>query len=253
MDPGRDGWTVLPFDPATARWARAAHRVALGVTADPQMRARWLRHAKTWFVGVDALANAADGSIDGVPLQGPWQDLIDTAVRLHPAQLSVVYPGYPGRDPDESEASFAYRRDRDAAHLDGLLAEGADKRRHLREPHAWILGLPLNASDASPLVVWSGSPAIIRAALARRFEGIAPRSWPDEDITDAYQAARREVFETCERVEVRAGPGQAVIVHRLAIHGVAPWSAAASAPPEGRMIAYFRPVLSNLADWLAAP
>ncbi len=251
MDLWRDGWTVLPPDDRVARWATAAHVLGCQITAEPAQQTRWLRHGGTWFVGVDALPNAADGSVAGVPLDGPWGDLIDTSVPLHPAQLSVVYPGYPQRDPDESEAAHRFRRDRDAAHLDGLLALGPDKRRFLREPHAWILGLPLNTSDASPLVVWKGSHKVIRTAFAARFASLAPELWGDEDVTEAYQAARKQVFETCARVEVRSDPGQAVIVHRLAIHGVAPWDDGATAPPEGRMIAYFRPVLADAARWLS--
>jgi hypothetical protein len=53
---------------------------------------------------------------------------------------------------------------------------------------------------------------------------------------------------------VPAQPGEAVLVHRLALHGVAPWQKGATAPPEGRMIAYFRPEFQGLGDdWLSAP
>jgi hypothetical protein len=34
---------------------------------------------------------------------------------------------------------------------------------------------------------------------------------------------------------------------------VAPWGEGATAPPEGRMIAYFRPEFLRIADWLSAP
>ncbi len=73
------------------------------------------------------------------------------------------------------------------------------------------------------------------------------------DVTEAYHAARREVFETCARVVVHARPGEAYLIHRLALHGVAPWRAGAKAPPEGRMIAYFRPEIGSPADWIEAP
>ena len=216
------------------------------------MRDRWLRHGATWFVGVDALPNDPDGRIGGVPLAGEWRGSVGWQGPWHRAQLSVVYPGYPGRDPGESGAAQAFRRDRDAAHLDGLLAEGPAKRRYLREPHGFIVGLPLNpvGPGASPLVVWEGSVAIIRAAMARAFAGIAAQDWADCDVTDVYQAARREVFERCERRVVDAQPGQVVLVHRMAIHGVAPWQSGAVAPPEGRMVAYFRPILDDPAAWM---
>jgi hypothetical protein len=87
---------------------------------------------------------------------------------LHPAQLSVIRPGYPQPSPEETPAAFAYRRDRDAAHLDGLLPIGPEKRRMVKEPHGWILGLPLNETTASPLTIWEGSHEVIRAALLRR-------------------------------------------------------------------------------------
>ena len=56
---------------------------------------------------------------------------------------------------------------RDAAHLDGVLPVGSDKRRMVKEPHAWIVGLSLNAADAgaAPLVVWEGSHLVMGAAL----------------------------------------------------------------------------------------
>jgi len=64
------GWTRFAPDPRIRAWAEAAHRAALAVVADPQMRAEWLQCEGTWFVGVDALPTAPDGSIDGTPLRG---------------------------------------------------------------------------------------------------------------------------------------------------------------------------------------
>ncbi len=248
----RDGFTVLPYDRAVADWAAAAHPVALQIAADAVQQARWLRHGKTWFVGVDALPNGPDGSIGGVALAGNWRRLVSAPAKWHAAQLSIVYPGYPGRDATDTDAAHRFRLNRDAAHLDGLLAEGADKRRFLRELHGFVLGIGLNAvgSGASPLVVWEGSHHLIRAAFTQAYQGVAPPRWADVDVTDIYQAVRAQVFATCPRRVVTPGPGQAVLVHRLAIHGVAPWQAGAAAPPEGRMVAYFRPVLDDPADWL---
>ncbi|MBI1416615.1 MAG: hypothetical protein GC146_05260 [Limimaricola sp.] len=249
----RDGFAVLAQDARVLAWAEAARPAALAVLSDPEMRARWLRHGGTWFVGVDALPNGPDGRIGGVPLAGSWDGLIGPLQPLHRAQLSVTWPGYPRRDPDESEAAHRFRLKRDAAHLDGLLAEGPQKRRFLREPHAWILGLPLTPTAASPLVVWAGSHEVIRAAFKEVFAGRAPADWASIDVTEAYAAARAEVVETCQRVEVPLMPGQAVVMHRLAIHGVAPWAAGAEGPREGRMVAYFRPLLADPGDWLALP
>lgn len=249
----RDGFTVLPHDPAVAAWAAAAHPLALKVVADPAGQARWLRHGKTWFVGVDALPNAPDGSIGGVQLGGAWQGQVSLPKYWHRAQLSVIYPGYPLRDKGESDAAHHFRLNRDAAHLDGLLAVEPDKRRYLRELHGFVLGIGLNtvAPGASPLVVWEGSHHLIRAAFAAAYAGVDPQNWADVEVTDIYQAVRARVFETCPRRVLTPEWGQAVLVHRLAVHGVAPWAEGAVAPKEGRMVAYFRPVLGDPADWLA--
>lgn len=249
----RDGFTVLPADPAVLDWAKAARVQALNITADPAEQDRWLRHGQTWFVGVDALPNAPDGSIGGVALGGAWQDQVLPPDHWHNAQLSVIYPGYPGRDSSDTDAAHRFRLTRDAAHLDGLLAEGPDKRRHLREPHSFVLGIGLNAvgPGASPLVVWEGSHHLIRAAFATAYAGVRPQDWGDVDVTDIYQTVRAQVFATCPRRIITPAMGQAVLVHRLAIHGVAPWVPGAVAPPEGRMIAYFRPILPDPGDWLA--
>ena len=240
------GFRVFEQDAAVARWAAAAHTVACEVSHDPRIRAVNLRHGDTWFVGVDALPNAPDGSIGGVPLAGQWREHVTTPDVWHAAQLSIVYPGYPIQDPDESDANHRYRITRHAAHVDGLLPEGPERRRYLKEPHAFILGLPLNRSDAAPLMVWPDSHRIMGPA----FDVL--RAAPDPmqvDVTDTYQAARRRVFAEIEPVAVVAEPGQAIVLHRHLLHGVAPWSADVKAPQEGRIIAYFRPQFTAI-EWL---
>lgn len=245
------GWMRFPPDARVARWAGAARAAAEAVLADPAMRARWLRHGETWFVGVDALPNAADGSIGDVPLAGPWEREIGWEGDWHRAQVSVCFPGYPGRDAGETEAAHRFRRDRDAAHLDGLIAEGEGRRRHLREPHAFVLGLPLTPMGAgqAPFVVWEGSHLVIARAFAAAFDGIAPEGWGDVDVTEVYQAARREVFATCARVEVVAGPGEAILCDARVIHGTAPWREG----EEARMVAWFRPEFAAIRDWMGGP
>ncbi|MEM8655982.1 MAG: hypothetical protein AAGF36_14670 [Pseudomonadota bacterium] len=238
-----DGFVIFDHDPRTARWAEAAHDVAKGIADDPETRARNLRHGKTWFVGVDTLPNAADGSVDGVALDGTWVEQVPDLPQ-HAAQLSIVYPGYPQRDPDQSEANHRFRVDRMAAHVDGLLPDGPQRRRYAREFHAYILGLPLNDVDAAPTVVWKGSHRIMHAALAKAIGNADPR---EVDVTDAYHAARKHVFESCEVVSLQARPGQSFLIHRFALHGTAPWQGDAS---EGRMIAFFRPEFGNPAEWL---
>lgn len=74
------------------------------------------------------------------------------------------------------------------------------------------------------------------------------------DVTEIYASARREVFETCPRVALPAAPGEAILLHRLTLHGVAPWAAGATADPMGRAIAYFRPEMpGGIAAWLESP
>lgn len=247
-----DGFAVLGPDVRVARWAKAARQAAVAALARAEGAPGARRHGGTWFAGVDALPNSPDGAIGGVPLDGPWAGLADWSGPWHRAQLSAVFPGYPGRDRHESGAAHRFRLRRDAAHLDGLLPEGPDRRRHLREPHAFILGLPLNAAapGASPLVVWQGSHRIMAAALAARLDPVPPELWGDEDVTEAYAAARREVLDRCPRREVPLLPGQSVVVHRRSLHGVAPWRAGAWVTGAARMVAYFRPVLPDPEDWL---
>lgn len=250
------GWRKFAFDPALAKWAAHADIAAQRAEVDPK-NADWLRCGGTWFVGVNALPNDPSGRLpDGPLLTGAG---IEAARRLSDApldqaQASVCYPGYPRQGPDESDSAFRYRRDRDAAHVDGLHRIMPGRRRKLLERHAYILGIPLNdaGEDAALFVIWEGGHEIMRAAFAKRFAGIAPDLWAGEDVTDTYQSARREAFATCNRIVIHAKVGEAFLVHRLALHGVAPW-------PSGqgrRAIAYFRPELASgagSADWLINP
>jgi hypothetical protein len=245
VDPG---WRRIGPHPAIRAWADAARTAALetlATSAEP-----W-RCGGTWFVGVDALPNGPDGSINGTAF--PWPALPLTPQPLHKAQLSVIRPGYPQPSPDETPAAFAFRRDRDAAHLDGLLPIGPEEARMVKEPHAWILGMPLNDTTASPLTVWEGSHEILRKALLDALIPHPPETWCNIDITTPYQTARRQVFATCRRIKLPARPGEATLLHRLTLHGVAPWQPGDTAPPEGRMIAYLRPLLTDVETWLTAP
>lgn len=254
------GWLRFPFDPHLAKWVETALPAARATVSDPE-NAEWLRCGGTWFVGVNALPNDSNGSVHGGPdLAGQAMEFVrDTLclpdVALDRGQVSICYPGYPQPSDGETEAAFRFRRNRDAAHLDGLRPQGPDRRRHLLEQHGFVLGIPMVEADegAAPLVVWEGSHEIIRDAFTKVFTGILPCDWADIDVTELYQATRKKVFETCRRVSVAARPGEAYLVHRLAIHGVAPWADAANAGPDGRMIVYFRPETGEPGDWLSSP
>lgn len=254
------GWLRFEADPDILTWAEAAHEAALLAAADPEQQRDWLQCEGTWFVGVDALRNDESGAVAGVPLRGAaitaLGDMGLPTDQMHKAQVSVVYPGYPKARKGESDAAFSYRVNRDAAHVDGLLADGPDKRRYLREPHAYVLGVSLTRAspDASPLVIWEGSQNIMGAAFREAFAGCREDEIPQVDITEIYKAARRQVFAECTRIEVPALYGQATLIHRHVLHGVAPWAEAATAAPEGRMIAYFRPYFQGgVLDWISQP
>jgi len=251
------GWLRFVADPALRAWSAAVLPAACAAAEDPR-NASWLRCGGTWFVGVDALPNDAQGRVGaGPPLAGAARDLIAEVLGyghlpLHRAQVSVCYPGYPQPMPGESAGGFRFRREHDAAHVDGLLAEGPAKRRYLREPHAYILGLPLAVGEggASPPVLWEGSHLVMRPAFQQAFAGHDPDTWNDIDLTEIYAEARRAVFNACRRVVIEAQPGEAILFHRHLLHGMAPWAESAVAPRCGRVMAYFRPQFARLEEWL---
>ena len=249
------GWVKFSHDAATAAWAAHARDVAIPLTQDPQLFNDWLRCGGTWFVGVNLLPNDAQGQLaGGPPLTGPALDFLSDQGLLAPldrAQISTIYASYPQPTDTESPAAFRFRRDWDAAHVDGLKPTGPGKRRHVDEPHGFVLGLPLNEATASPVVVWEGSHTIMRAAFAQRLNGVPPHFWATEDVTDTYQMVRKQCLEQCKRIEIRALPGEAYVIDRLALHGVSPWKEGETVPPDGRIIAYFRPELDDISTWLA--
>ncbi|WP_374332105.1 hypothetical protein [Aestuariivirga sp.] len=254
-----DGFLRFAADPAMLAWAYHARPVAAAAAHDPA-HAAWLRSGGTWFVGVDALPNDPQGGLSGgPPLAGAAMDFIRGELALdlplHRAQVSVCYPGYPRPSPEESAAAYSFRRSRDAAHVDGLHGEGPEKRRFLREPHAYILGVTLTeqSADAAPLTVWKGSHRIMTAMFATAFAGRSPQDWKAIDVTAPYQDARRQAFARCERMALPSAPGEAVLLHRHLLHGVAAWGETATAAPEGRMIAYFRPEFASPGEWLDRP
>ena len=250
------GWTRFDIDPLVLAWLDSAEPVARRAVDDPAYR-QWHRCGGTWFAGVNALANDEAGAVPGGPLlRGEAvrfaEDMTGGPFAWDRAQVSVCWPGYPKQGDGESDAAFAYRRNRDAAHVDGLLPVGPDRRRFLREHHRFILGLPAGPADAaaSPLAVWEGSHRIVRETFAKAFGDTPPATWRELDVTGVYHALRRRIFADCRRVTVTAGRGEAYLVHRLALHGIAPWGADAKAAE--RMVIYFRPESGDPAAWLNA-
>lgn len=253
------GFTVFGHDPDIERWARACAPLAEEAWRDPAHE-QWLRCAGTWFAGVNALPNEADGSVAGrsvPPLSGEAVrfvrgDLGHGEFAWDAAQISIVWPGYPKQGAEESEAAWRYRVKRCAAHVDGL-ERSPDRRRKLSETHGFVLGVPLGDSGAEEgaFVVWEGSHKIMRAVFTRAFRDVAPENWRDVDLTDFYVGARTRCFEVCKRIEIAPGLGHSYVTHPLALHGVAPWRAG-DGPP--RAVAYFRPDTfgGDPQKWLAA-
>ena len=251
------GWCRFDRDPLLLAWTNAALASARASLDDPRHE-KWLRYQGTWFAGVNALPNDATSAIAGSgPLRGRAIDFIADELKLEgfdwdAAQVSVCYPGYPRPMEGESPGKARYRRERDAAHVDGLLPEGPQRCRHLREHHGFILGIPMVEFDAnaSPFVVWEGSHEIVRDVFAARFAGIPVAQWGEQDVTAVYHAARERIFSSCRRVQIHARPGEAFLAHRLILHGMAPWRDDAVAGSDGRMICYFRPDPFGPGEWL---
>ncbi|MEM9972750.1 MAG: hypothetical protein AAF771_01120 [Pseudomonadota bacterium] len=245
-----DGVARFPYDPSIAAWAGAARGIAEAALA--ATGAGW-RHGGTWFAGVNVLPNGPDGGLPGHPLAGAVIDALaargDAPARWDRAQISAVAPGYPGRDPGESDAQHRFRRDRAGAHVDGLLPVGPARRRMLKEAHGFILGLPLTevTECCSPMIAWCGSHRIIGTALGAALSDHPVDMWPEIDLTEAYHAARREALATCRPVPLLCRPGEAYLVHRHTLHGIAPWAGGPDATP--RIIAYFRPEIPVTA-WI---
>ncbi|WP_037310099.1 hypothetical protein [Ruegeria halocynthiae] len=254
-----NGWVKFPFDPDIAEWVNHALPLARASVDDPA-HAAWLDCDGTWFIGVDALDNDPKGRVGRSDvLAGQAMAFIAEhygSLPLHKGQVSVIYPGYPRPRRGEGANAARYRLNRDAAHVDGLRPNGPDRRRRVDEPHAWILGIPLTdaSADAAPMVLWDQSHRIMRAAFQDALAGVPKDALDQVDVTDIYQTARRKVFETCQRIELPAKPGEAYLLHRHCLHGVAPWGAGGVAGPEGRMIAYFRPECAGgVAEWIESP
>ncbi|MBT2132513.1 hypothetical protein [Aliiroseovarius lamellibrachiae] len=254
------GWARFPTEKSIEHWVAQVREHALAATEDPHQQTHWLRAGGTWFVGVNALENDGEGRVENGPaIGGQLFEFIDETYGWHAldkGQISITYPGYPKQDKDESDAAHRFRKNRDAAHLDGVKPELSNGRRCVDETHGYVIGIPLNftSEDASPLVVWEGSHHVMRRAMLTAFYGVAPKDMRRHDITEAYVNARKKVFESCPRRVVHATPGEAYLMHRFTLHGVAPWGAKAVAPPEGRMVAYFRPDLpGGVKDWLSLP
>ena len=253
----RDGYLKFNFDPQLDEWAKWALPFAQATLTDPRHQ-QWWRYQKTWFVGVNVLPNDAHGSVGGGPqLGGAAAEFIRTHLGsnlddLDAAQISGIFPGYPKPEVSEKEPGFAYRLQRDAAHVDGLLRLGDEGERYAREFHQYILAIPLNAvsSSASPLVLWEGSHQIMRNRLYKLLSGLEFEEQVNRPVNEEYSGARKEAFSRCTRVEIPLQLGEALLLDRHLLHGTAPWQSLDAQDQEGRLIAFFRPQHGDIAKWL---
>ncbi len=253
----QNGWCRFEQDPALLTWLQNATGPALATRHDPDMAKAWLCCQGTWFVGVNALANDGQGVVgNSGPLNGKAmtfirQELGFGDIELDPAQVSICYPGYPKPREGESDAAFRFRRDRAAAHLDGVHLDRPTKARKIEEFQGFLLGVPVTETNdrAAPLVVWENSHRIMQAAFQECLKDHPVESWHQLDLQVPYQRARKQVFEECTRIAVHAKPGEAYLLHRFSIHGISPWLGGAEAPTEGRAILYFRPE-TDRETWL---
>ena len=247
------GWIKFDFDHRVAHWANVANSKITSKLKNKTIFENNLTCQGTWFVGVDALDNNPDGALGETPLSGPFETLMKSSevCDLHSAQVSIIFEGYPKPRDQESQSSFNFRLKRDAAHVDGLIADFPGGPRKLKEPHAYVLGIPINQAPkgASPVVVWEGSHQLMAKAFERFFLNRKPEEWRDLDVREVYSETRKSVFEKCKRRVLHANLGESYVIHRLCLHGISPWEPQTKNFSEGRKIAYFRPELQDLAAW----
>ena len=253
-----NGWVIFEHDEQLENWASQTLPMARQAISAPENQ-QWLRHGNTWFAGVNVLNNDHTGKVpNGINLQGNaatfiQETIIKAPLNLDRGQLSICYPGYPKQSRHESDAAHGYRLRRDAAHVDGLLKE-ADGERYCREYHDYILAIPMVdfSSDAAPFVVWNGSHKLVQSAFQEHLNKLPPDQWANTAITQCYKNSRNKIFTECERVEIALKPGEALVGHRLLLHGTAPWQESANAGKDGRLICFFRPASLSIEQWLNA-
>ena len=255
------GWAKSGQDTKLLAWVESVRMLCRNIHQKPETQ-HWWRHGKTWFVGVNVLPNDSAGKVPGgvvmsVGVQRWLRQCLQFGhthgFEFEPGQLSVIAPGYPQQDKSEPRAEHNFRRLKDAAHVDGLLPVGANRRRMPQEFHQFILGIPLEntASYAGPTVVWEGSHIIMQEALTKALDGIPFEQWPVTDVTEIYQRTRQQVLSSCKRVEIHVPKGEAYLIHRLAVHGTAPWQVRKEDEGQDRPVVFFRPECQNPKDWLA--
>ena len=251
------GWGVFDKEVPILNWARQARKNVCERLLLKDFEADQLRCGGTWFVGVNFLNNDKFGGLNKVAFKGQSVQAITQRYGTmfqtwDQAQISICYKGYPQPTVGDTPNSFKYRKNRFNAHVDGILPIGFAKHRYAREYHAFILGVPLVDYNefAAPAMVWEGSHKIMRDCLSKQLIELKAGLWKNENITNIYNEARQEVFLKCKPQIITVPVGGSYLIHRLALHGVMPWSENGKSGDGGRMIAYFRPQFKETKFWL---
>ena len=91
------GWIKFESDQHLVQWAKVANSKIVAKQKNIENFENGLTCQGTWSVGVDALDNKPDGTLDETPLQGPFESLMKSfkVHGLHSAQVSIIFEGYP--------------------------------------------------------------------------------------------------------------------------------------------------------------
>lgn len=255
------GWHRLPASKALKAWAEHHLLPAQQCLHDPKQQSWWC-YSNTWFAGVNVLPNNGKGAVDGCP---PLPEALLTELLAYcdasqgdmdKGQISALLPGYPQWDPQQSAAANQFRQQHFAAHLDGLVPIGTQRRRHLTEQHSFILGIGLtdHPEEAAPLMLWPGSQQRIQAWLRSRLANLPSERWAEVDLTDEYQQLRQQILMDTQPMPLPLSKGQGYLLHRHLLHGMGHWPHDIPDPQQqGRIIAYFRPCWHAPSLWLHGP
>lgn len=250
----REGAIVFPPEESISNWLETAAPVVEKILSNLASDDPWLRHGKTWYAGVNVLPNDKAGRVaNGIELDGAgirWLSKHFQFSGFDRGQVSVIYPGYPKQDAKESDAAHRFRIRRMAAHVDGLIPSGPQKRRFIEEPHAFVLGIPMGDYDeaASPMVYWPGSHHLFREKITTFLQAFPVTQWAKIDVTNAYADIRRHIMDQFDPVPLCVPKGGCYVLDRHLLHGVAPW---ADSTTQARKIVYFRPdVTGGISEWI---
>lgn len=261
QDLAQKGWHRLSASEELNAWSEVHLSAAQNCMGDKQHK-QWWRYQNTWFAGVNALPNDDKGAVGDKPplpqsLRQLLADYCQTSIQaMDQGQISALFPGYPQPDPQQSKAANHFRKHHFAAHLDGLVPHGPDRRRLLTEQHSFILGISLtdHPANAAPLMVWPGSHMILQKWLIDHLGSLPESDWCTFDLTQSYQQTRQQILADIQPQAIHLDQGDAYVFHRHMLHGMGSWPPkAVDHNAQGRILAYFRPCWHQPQAWLHGP